>query len=85
MMVKWRHQRKGKWQRDDEDDNDSVDNVLKLPTLDGDGNEWDGHLVYIFMEIHYNNNTSTWGSCWYYGRAHSTFACYPCSVKHLAK
>ena len=31
--------------RDDEDDNDNDDNVLELPTLGEDENEWDGHSV----------------------------------------
>ena len=31
--------------RDSEDDNDNDDNVLELPTLGEDENEWDGHSV----------------------------------------
>ena len=29
------------------DDNDNDDNILELPTLDEDENEWDGHSVEI--------------------------------------
>ena len=49
--------------RDGKDDNDNDDNVLELPTLGEDENEWDGHSIQIYMDTNENNNISTWGSC----------------------